>query len=270
MVVPAGTVIVPGASTTPGALLDMFTTTPPGPATDDKETPPVSLFPPITVVAFSVTLVIVSPATFNVAVLDEPLAVAVITVELLKVIGLAVAVKVAVVLPPDTVVVAGTVATLVLLLLSETTTPEGGATAPSVTVPVEVPLEGMVVGDRITLATLTGAIVRVAVLEELLNEAVIVEVVVTATELVETVKLAALDPTGTGTVLLTVAEPLLLDKPTKSPPLGAALVSVTVPVEGAPPVTVPGFKATLDIVGPLTVNVAVCDEVFSVAVSVTV
>jgi hypothetical protein len=39
----------------------------------------------------------------------------------------------------------------------------------------------------------------------------------------------------------TVAAPLLLDRFTKMPPAGAGFTSVTVPVEGLPPVTVLGF-----------------------------
>src|ERR1700730_18436476 len=49
---------------------------------------------------------------------------------------------------------------------------------------------------------------------------------------------------GTVTLACTCAAALLLDRLTDTPPLGAALLSVTVPVEPCPPVTVDGFTLT--------------------------
>lgn len=62
---------------------------------------------------------------------------------------------------------------------------------------------------------------------------------------VVTVKTAVVAPPGIVTVAGTVAiAVLLLDSDTTAPPLGAAPVSVRVPVEEPPPETVPGFSAT--------------------------
>ena len=48
-----------------------------------------------------------------------------------------------------------------------------------------------------------------------------------------------------------------LDRVTTAPPAGAAVVSVTVPVEEVPPNTAVGLKVTL-VRDPVTVRVAVC------------
>jgi hypothetical protein len=53
-------------------------------------------------------------------------------------------------------------------------------------------------------------------------------------------------PAGTVTEVPTVAEAELLDRVTLMPPVGAAPVKVTVPVEDVPPVTLVGFTDTPD------------------------
>jgi hypothetical protein len=63
-------------------------------------------------------------------------------------------------------------------------------------------------------------------------------------ETVATVKLALVCPAATVTLAGTIAAALLLDNVTTVPPVGAAAVSVTVPVELAPPLTVLGLSAT--------------------------
>jgi hypothetical protein len=73
---------------------------------------------------------------------------------------------------------------------------------------------------------------------------VIVAVVVEATEVVVTVNVAVVLPAVTVALAGTAAEALLLDKATEIPPLGAALVKVTVPVEEVPPVTLVGLRET--------------------------
>jgi hypothetical protein len=63
------------------------------------------------------------------------------------------------------------------------------------------------------------------------------------TGMVVTVKVAVVAPAGTVTFAGTVArDVLLLERVTKTPDGGAAPVSVTVPVEGLPPVTDVGFR----------------------------
>jgi hypothetical protein len=76
---------------------------------------------------------------------------------------------------------------------------------------------------------------------------------VTAT--VVTVKVALIAPAGTVTLAGTVAtDVLLLERETTAPPLGAAPLSVTVPVEGDPPLTLLGFSAIADNVAGLAVT----------------
>jgi hypothetical protein len=75
----------------------------------------------------------------------------------------------------------------------------------------------------------------------------IVTVVVAATVVVFTLKIAVVTPAATVTLAGTVAAAVLpLERVTAVPPLGAAFVRVTVPVEEPPPVTVAGFSVTPD------------------------
>jgi hypothetical protein len=64
------------------------------------------------------------------------------------------------------------------------------------------------------------------------------------TVLVVTLKVALVLPAATVTVAGTVAEALLLDSATDTPPVGAAPLKATVPVAEVPPVTLVGFTAT--------------------------
>ena len=77
-----------------------------------------------------------------------------------------------------------------------------------------------------------------------------VTVVEAATALVLTVNVALVAPAATvtlGGVLATVV--LLLESATVAPPAGAAPLSVTVPVEEFPPVTLVGFSESDERVG---------------------
>ena len=83
----------------------------------------------------------------------------------------------------------------------------------------------------------------------------IVAVRVDITVLLVTVKFAVRDPAGTVTVLGTVAtNVLLLERVTDIPFDGAGPFSVTVPVEGLPPLTVGGLRPTDERLGAETVN----------------
>src|SRR5436309_6763353 len=78
------------------------------------------------------------------------------------------------------------------------------------------------------------------------------------TGVVLTVKVALVLPAGTVTLTGTVAAPvLLLDKLTTAPPLGAGALSVTVPVEELPPVTLDGLRLREESVGGVTAREAV-------------
>lgn len=61
-----------------------------------------------------------------------------------------------------------------------------------------------------------------------------------------TVNVAVELPALTLTLAGTVADALLLDSAIAVPPAGAGALKVTVPVDGAPPVTLVGFNVTED------------------------
>ena len=72
------------------------------------------------------------------------------------------------------------------------------------------------------------------------------------------VKVALVVPPATKTLAGTcAAETLLLRNVTVAPPVGAAPFKVTVPVEMAPPTTVPGLREIEDKVAALAVRVVV-------------
>ena len=78
-----------------------------------------------------------------------------------------------------------------------------------------------------------------------------------ATALVITLKLALVPPGETVTLAGTPAAGLLLESVTCAPPAGAGPFSVTVPVEGLPPVTLVGLTVSDETIGGITVSVAV-------------
>jgi hypothetical protein len=153
-------------------------------------------------------------------------------------------VNVVVALPAGTVTEAGTPAEL-LLLERTTRMPPLGAALVKVIVPSEETPAGTLAGLRDTDDNALDAVkVRAAVLLTLLKVAVIVAFAAALPTVVVTVKVAVVLPAATVTVAGTIAAVLLLDRATETPPLGAALLKVTVPVELAPPVTVAGFRET--------------------------
>lgn len=77
------------------------------------------------------------------------------------------------------------------------------------------------------------------------------------TGIVVTVKVAVVDPAATATEAGTLAFALLLERVTVNPPVGAAPVIVTVPVEEAPPVSAFGLSATDDTADAVTAMLAV-------------
>lgn len=176
--------------------------------------------------------------------------------------------NVAEVAPAGTVTEAGKVAT-VLLEESVTEVPPVGAGPLSVTVPTEDPPPRTVDGTKATADAVAALTVRVAVLLTVPVLAVIVSVAVVATAVVVTVNVAVVDPAATTTEDGTDADVALEERVTVVPPVGAAPVRVTVPVEEVPPVTDVGLTATLDAVGASTVSFAVLVDAPEVPVIVT-
>lgn len=123
---------------------------------------------------------------------------------------------------------------------------------------------------RTPRSQLAGFTCRVAVFAAVPRLAVIVTELETATGTVWTLNVALLAPDGTVTPDGTVAtEGLLLLSETEIPPLGAAPVSFTVPVEPAPPTTVLGASDSELKTGAVTVIVADFSDPPLLAVIVT-
>ena len=86
----------------------------------------------------------------------------------------------------------------------------------------------------------------------------VTEVEVATALLVLRLKLALVPPAGTVTLAGTTAAGSLLESVTCAPPAGAGAFSVTVPVEGLPPVTLVGLTVSEETIGGITVSVAIC------------
>jgi hypothetical protein len=83
-------------------------------------------------------------------------------------------------------------------------------------------------------------------------------VVRSVTGFVDTVAVAVVAPAGTVTLVGTVAADVLeLVRATTEPPAGAGLFSLTVAVDGEPPVTEVGVRVIVDRIAALTVRLAV-------------
>jgi hypothetical protein len=176
--------------------------------------------------------------------------------------ALVVTVNVALVAPPATVTLAGTVAADTLLD-RETIAPPLGAAPLSVTVPVDGDPPFTAAGLSATEDSATavaGFTVSKVVLVVPPYVAEMVSGVATVTALVVTVNVALVAPPATVTLAGTVAADALLERDTIAPPLGAAPLSVTVPIDDVPPLTLVGLRVTEDsatAVGGFTVSEAV-------------
>lgn len=255
VVAPPATVTVAG---TMAMELDVLRDTciPPIGAGPVKVTVPVEGFPPMTEAGATETLCSAVGLIVKVAVFDTEASVAVTVTVVVEATPVVLIVKVAVVAPAATVTVAGSVA-LALLDVRLTNVPPGPAGPVRVTVPVEVPPPVTVVGATETPDKDAGWIVSIAVLDTVPSVAVIVALTVAETASVLIVNVAEVDPAGTVTVVGSVAFVLLEVRASVVPPVGAAPVRVTVPVDEVPPVTVAGDTARLDICGGVIVKVAV-------------
>ena len=79
----------------------------------------------------------------------------------------------------------------------------------------------------------------------------IVADVAAATGAVVTVNVALVAPAGTVTLAGTLVALEFSESETATPPLGAAALNVTVPVDAVPPTTLAGLSATEANVGPV-------------------
>ena len=109
---------------------------------------------------------------------------------------------------------------------------------------IRSPLRPLAVTVNVTLAP-GGFTVSVAVRVTPARTAEMVAAVAIAVELVVAVKVALVVPAATVTLAGTVAAAASLESDTTAPPVGAALVKVTLPCELTPPVTLAGFTARL-------------------------
>ena len=145
-----------------------------------------------------------------------------------------------------------------MLLDSATTIPAVGAGPVNVTVPVdEVPpltLDGLRISEVIAAAFTVNRDVLVT----LPIDAEIVDVVDGIIGYVLIVNVAVVAPAGTVTLLGTdAAAVLLLVRVTTKPLVGAIPLSVTVPVDAVPPITVAGLSESADSADGFTVKVVV-------------
>lgn len=170
--------------------------------------------------------------------------------------------------PEGTTTLAGTVAAPLPLVI-DTWNPSAGAGPVSVMIAVAGLPPTTLDWASFSEERAGGLTVRVAVL---LRPYVAVRVTATwaATGEVVAVKVPLVVPPGTVTVEGTVTAGSLAESATVTPPGGAAAESVTVPVEDAPPITLPGDSASEEADSTVTDTVAVLVTPFDVAERVTV
>src|SRR5262245_17454005 len=194
----------------------------------------------------------------RVAVLVVPLAEDEIVSDPFDAVGATDTMKVAFVCPAGTVTLGGTDAWVGFELTSVTRTPPAGAVVDSVTVPVDEPPGDTADGlnpSEITVGAGGGAGgVTVSAVDLVVPASAAVRLTtwVVVTDEVVAVNEADDDPAATVTLAGTpTTAGLALDSVTATPPVGAAPLSVTVPVDDTPPTTLEGFTPSEVRVGGL-------------------
>lgn len=263
LVAPAATVIVAG-TVTEAVFEAIATEKPPVGAGLVRVTVPVGLAPPRTEALERVKSLTFGAVIARFAEAEAPLRVAVSFAEVSAATAVVPTVKVPVVAPAATVAVAGTVAEA-LSDARATVRPPAGAADEIVTVPVAPIPPTVVVLSSASAVTVGPLITRFAFAEVPLEAAVIFAVVFGPTAVVVIVKVPVVAPAARVAVAGTVAAALSEASATTSPPTGAGLEIVIVPVEVAPPSRVVGLRARPVTFGPVTVRFAVADEAEPVA-----
>jgi hypothetical protein len=183
---------------------------------------PVDGVPPTTLVGRTATLATVTVGRIVRLAVTEAVPTFAVIVAVVEAVTVVVAIaNVAVAEPAPTVTLAGTVA-LVLLEDRLTTVPPGPAGPAKVTVPTAAVPPKTVAGAVVTPSSVAGVIVNVAVADWPPEAAVMVADVLADTAEVATVKVAVVAPPGTVTNAGAVADGLLLNRDTATPPAGAA------------------------------------------------
>jgi len=273
-VIPAGTVTDPDAGTgaTAGSPLLRLTTSPPVGAFPFSFTVPVDSCPEAMLAGLNDNMVTTGGITVSPPPADAPLGSVAITVTGVELATASeFAVNVPLVAAPAMLKLPETVTAFVLSLTNATVRPAGGAGPFKFTVPIELlpPVTALGLNEKEEMMAGSTVSVPFALLDP--SVAVTVTGSAMATPTVVAVKVVVLFPTVTVALAgTTTTEPVPLARVTVSPPAGAAWLSVTVPVEFVPPVTVAGLKLTdMTVIAGSTVTLPITEVVPVVAVTVT-
>ena len=246
LVAPAATVTFVGTAAAAVSLLARTTTAPPGGEAALRVTVPLEGLPPVTAAGLRLTADrVTTGVTVSAAAFVTPPYVAVIVTEAVAGTELVDTTKVAAEAPAGTITIAGTVAATALLLETATGAPPAGAAVFRVTVAVAASPPGTLLGSRLSeVGIVAGPIRNHADLMASSKDAEMLNAVQPLPDqLVDTTKLALLSPSWTVTLAGTIAAAgFSLASVTVTPPAGAGLTRLTVPVDALPEMTMLGSR----------------------------